>query len=479
MTEFSSKDRDKIEKEFKRPSRKQGIGFAFSAFFILLFGIWGHLQFYAVAVLLIPLFLIPVIYLIYSIVDGINDPLIGYYMDRSKRFTAKYGKRYPWIVIGGILGPIPLILAFIPIVNIDSDTTKIIIAVIWLTTMMCLWETFATIREVSHEALFPDLFRDEYQRSTVQGTTMLFTVIAQLIGAISIPLIIARLGGVTQPIAFIGAALFVIIIAYIVLIPYTIWGVKETEEMKQVRIRLEKEHRESEPVKKIVRQILKDRNWMGLIAAFLLWGIGGLCFSAGMTYYILHSLGLGIEFMVLPGLLALAFAVIAIPFWVKISRKSGARKAQILGLIASAIVYLSFFFVNDYLGAVIVFGLMGISYSANWGICFRMAQATALDNASVKNGKREEASYIGILRVFSAFTYFFQSLIFVLVWTLTGYIPARGSNQTDLAKFGLKLNMSLIPFAITIIAIIIFAILFTITKEGAIINKKKLVELDL
>jgi GPH family glycoside/pentoside/hexuronide:cation symporter len=479
MTEQSSEDKDEIEKAFFRPKKKQEIGFAFSAFFILLFGLWGNLQFYAVTVLLIPLYFIPIIYLIYSIVDGFNDPLIGYYTDRSKRFTAKYGKRYPWIVIGGILGPIPLILAFIPIVTIDSSTTAIIIAVIWLTTMMCLWETFATTREVSHEALFPDLFRYDDQRSTVQGIIMLFTVIAQLLAAVSVPLIIASLGGATKPIAFIGAALFVIIITYIVLIPYAIWGVKETEEMKQIRIKLDHQFKETEHVKKVVSRILRDRNWMGLTFAFLLWGIGGLCFSAGMTYFILHYLGLGIEAMVLPGLLALGLAVIAIPFWVKIARMLGARVTQILGLIASAIVYLAFFFVIDYTGAVIVFGLMGISYSANWGIAFRMAQATALDNASAKNGKREEASFVGILRVFSAFVYFFQSLIFVIVWTMTGYAPEKRANQTELAKFGLKLNMSLIPFAITLIAIIIFAVLYTITKETATLNKKKLAQMGL
>lgn len=477
MSELNSEDKGYIEKTFTRPSKKQEIEFASSAFFVLLFVLWGNLQFYAVTVLLIPIFLIPVIYLIYSIVDGINDPLLGYYTDRSKKFTAKYGKRYPWIIIGAILGPIPLILAFIPIVKITSDPTTLVIAVIWLIIMMCLWETFATLREISHESLFPDLFRYTDQRASVLGKTMLFVIVAQVIAAISIPLIIARLGGVTEPISFIGAALFVIVISYIVLIPYS-RGVRETEEMKQIRLKLD-QAKVSEPVKKIIARVFKDRNWMALIIAFLFWGIAALCFVGGMSYFILHSLGLGIEVMVLPGLLTLALAVISIPFWVKIPRKIGAKKAYILALSSAAIVYLAFFFVTDFTGAVIVFALMGISYSGCWGITFRMVQAESIDNASVINGKREEASYIGILRVFSAFTYFFQSLIFVIVWTSTGYVPERRANQTELANLGLKLNMSLIPFAITIIGIILFAVMYTINKEDALANKKKLAEMGL
>ena len=473
MTEDIFEDETYIESAFKRPAKKQEIGFASAAFFVLLFGMWGNIQLYAVTVLLIPLYLIPIMYLIYSIVDGVNDPILGYYTDRSKRFTEKYGKRYPWIVIGGIFGPIILFLTFIPI----SDS--IIIMFIWLTIMMCLWETMATLREVSHEALFPDLFRDEDQRSAVLGIRMLFVLVAQLIAAISIPLIMASLGGATEPIAYIGAALFAVIIAYIVLIPYVRWGVRESEEMKQMRMRLDQDEQARDPVKKVLKRIFTDRNWMGIIIAFLLWAIAALCFAGGMSYFILHSLGLGIEVLVLPNLLLIGISVLSIPLWVKLPRKIGAKLAYIAGLSSAAIVYLAFFFVTDYIGAVIVFGLYGISYSALWGITFRMVQAEAIDNAAANNAKREEASYIGVLRVFSAFSYFFQSLIFVLVWTSTGYDPAKRANQTELAKLGLKLNMSLIPFAITIIGIILFAIMYTITKEDALLNKKKLVELGL
>jgi GPH family glycoside/pentoside/hexuronide:cation symporter len=473
MVAFSSKDKESIEEMFKRPDKKQEIGFALSSFYILLFGMWGSIQFYAVTVLLIPLFFIPIMYLIYSIVDGFNDPLIGYYTDRSKRFTEKYGKRYLWIIIGSIATPIPLILAFIPISN------SVVIAVIWLTVMMCLFETFATLREISQEALFPDLFRYEDQRSKVLGIGMFFTLVAQLTAAISIPLIIASLGGATETIAFIGAAIFIIVLIYIVSIPYIIWGVKESEEMKQLRLKLDQEAREYEPVKKVVKRIFKDRNWMGLIIAFLIWGTGGLCFIGGTNYFVLHYLGLGIEVMVLPGLLLIATAVASIPFWVKLSRKISAKNMNIIGMSSSAIGFFAFFFVEDYTGYVIMSAFMGVVWSGNWGIVNKLAQAQAIDNAAVKTGKREEASYAGIFRVFSAFTYFFQSLIFFIVWTLTGYVPEKRANQTELARLGLKLNISLIPATLAVVAIIIFTVMYIINKDTAILNKKKLAEMGL
>ena len=473
MTDLSAENDMNIEEMFKRPGKKQEIGFALSSFYILLFGLWGSLQFYAVTILLIPIFFIPIIYLIYSIVDGFNDPLIGYLTDRSKRFTEKYGKRYPWIIIGSILAPIPLILAFISLSN------SVIIAVIWLTVMMCIFESLATLREINQEALFPDLFRYDDQRSTVLGYGMLFTLVAQFIAATTIPFIIYLLGGATEAIAFIGAAIYIIILTYIVLIPYALWGVKESEEMKVRRVKLDQEIIEHESVIKVMKRIVKDRNWMGIVIAFLIWGTGGLCFIAGMNYFVLHYLGLGIEANILPGFLLITSAVVTIPFWVKLSRKISAKKLYILGVSFSAIGFLAYFFVNDYTGIVIMSVFMGVVWSGNWGIIGRMVQAQAIDNAAVTNGKREEASYAGILRVFSAFTYFFQSLIFVIVWTLTGYVPENRANQTELARLGLKLNISLIPAALAVVAIIVFATMYNITKEKARLNKSKLVEMGL
>ena len=479
MTKDSIEDEEYIKEAFARPKKKQEIAFALSSFNILLFGMWGSIQLYAVTVLLIPLFFIPLMYLIYSIVDSVNDPLIGYYTDRSKRFTEKYGKRFPWIVIGTIFTPMLLLLTFYPPVELTSDPNSVILVVIWMIFMMCLFETFATLREVSQEALFPDLFRYKDQRSAVLGIGMLFTLVAQLIAAVSIPLIMAFLGGATEQIAFIGAALFIIILTYAVSIPYLIWGVRETHEMKQFRLRLDQEIKVYEPILKVYKRIFKDRNWMGLISSFLIWGTGGLCFIGGGSYFVLHYLGLGIEVQALPGLLLITTATISIPFWLKLSKKISLKNFYIFGMALSAIGFSLYFFVEDYTAYVIMSGFMGVVWAGVWGITFKMTQAESIDNAAVINGKREEASYVGLFRVFSAFTYFFQSLVFVLVWTLTGYNPVKRADQTELARLGLKLLISVIPATLAVIAILIFGVMYTITKEDAIQNKKKLAELKL
>ncbi len=118
----------------------------------LLSAMWGNLQFYSASALYIPQTIITVVFLVYSIVDSINDPIIRYLTDRSSKFTSKFGKRYLWIVIGVLLSPVFLLFCYFPISN------DVIVMSIWLIIFMAIYETFLTLYEVSQKSLFPDMF---------------------------------------------------------------------------------------------------------------------------------------------------------------------------------------------------------------------------------------------------------------------------------------------------------------------------------
>ena len=51
---------------------------------------------------------------IYAVWDAFNDPLVGYLTDRPYRFTRKWGRRFPWIVVGFIPMLISFVLIFSP-----------------------------------------------------------------------------------------------------------------------------------------------------------------------------------------------------------------------------------------------------------------------------------------------------------------------------------------------------------------------------
>jgi Na+/melibiose symporter-like transporter len=214
---------------------------------------------------------------------------------------------------------------------------------------------------------------------------------------------------------------------------------------------------------------------MAFTMAVFFWAIAGMCLVAGLDFFIVHYLGLDYSAIIFPSLMAIAGGVVSIPIFAKLIRKYGAKKAYLTSLIMFAAFYFAFFFVEDIIGLTIAFFFVGIA-SGGQGITYIMVSSEAIDNSVLLSNKREEGTYNGILRIFTGFSYVFQTLVFAIVSANTGYIPARGKNQSELARFGLKLQMSLIPMVIIIIGIVIFIYFYNITKETALANKRKLLE---
>jgi len=425
-----------------------------------------------------------IVFFIYSLNNGLNDPFIGYLCDRSKRFTRKYGKRFPWIFLGALLSPIMVLLIFVPVstIKVDVDGNVInmdaaIIASIWLCFILCIQETFGTIRTVNGNALGVDMFRDAKQRAKVGGISTIMSITGMLIATGFLPIILAIFGGADDPNAYLSMVIVIVIFIFILTMPY-LWAVREPDEMKKFRAELDELGKSSSPFLKMIPRVLTDKNWMAIIIAYLGWATAMTCTFTGINFYVMHALGLGVQYTVMPLLLACLIAIVSAPIWIKISKKIGASKTYLIGLIIACLPHFAFYFVGDLTGAIIVFAMGGLGYGAN-NTLFGVVSAQAIDKASIKTGIREEASYQGIFLVFSAFSRFFQTLIFTIVAIATGYVASRGANQTNIAKWGLNLQMSWLPLIILAIGTIVYALLYNISDEQARLNKEKLIEMGL
>jgi Na+/melibiose symporter-like transporter len=442
----------------------------------LLSGMWGNIQFFAVSALLVPQSLIWIIYLTYSFIDGFNDPIIGYLTDRSRKYTLKYGKRYLWIKIGVYLSPIFLVLCFIPI------STNAIVLTFWLILLMGIYETFLTLLEVSHNSLFPDLFREPHQRRKVSAYGGAIGGITSIFGAIFIPIMLGLGGGATSPLAYLITVIVIVVIVYLLTFPY-LKGVRETDEMREFRTQLDESGKSFSPLKEVLGRIVRDKNWIALIIANTCFVIAGACMLYGLNFFVYFYLELPIELASIPGLAYSGIAIISVLLWIKIAKKIGVKNSYTISLILAILGFLLFFIVQDLLGLTLVIAFMGVSSAANLGVIFQLAQAEAIDNAASNSGKREEGTYMGVLRVFSAFSYAFQTIIFAIVTFGSGFDASldwkHGLHQTGLAKLGLKLQMSLIPLCIIIVGTILFVLTYKISKEKAQENVYKLVELGL
>ncbi len=449
---------------------------------LILTNLWGRIQYFSAHILLIPQITIFIIYLIYSTVDAFNDPAIGYFADRSTRFTEKYGKRFPWILIGRIFQPIFLILCFIPISQVVNEPNNLLLSIVWLTVMMCIFETFGTISEINQSALFPDLFRTQNERSKSIRAGQVISIIYQIaVPAIIIPLILGRLGGVDVPEAFLGTVLICIVIFYLMLVPFS-YGAYENKEIRTFRAKLDREKKSSSAIRETLVRIFTDRNWMAYVVMFTLYSIAGICFLNGLPFFFFDGLGYEVDSIeaILPQLIVLIMTFVGSILFIPLVKKYGARKCGILSLIFFSMFFLLLFSLIILPVALLnVFCVFGGLFYGGVIVSGIYIGAEAIDNAVIKSGKREEGSFNGILRIFTAYSYALQTLIFAIVSVFTGFNSGDPSTYTPLAYVGLLVQISLIPFFIVIAGAIVFALVYNISKEDALHNSKKLKEIGL
>jgi len=104
--------------------------------------------------------------------------------------------------------------------------------------------------------------------------------------------------------------------------------------------------------------------------------------------------------------------------------------------------------------------------------------ADAIDEAVADSGKHIEGSFMGVYTFFIRFSLIAQGWIFAISHTLTGF-DAASPTQTDLAKFGIILHTALIPMILTLIALVVFVLVYDLRPEKTKEIKEKLKEMNL
>jgi len=118
------------------------------------------------------IWLVSIGYIIWSIWNAFNDPLIGSLSDRT---SSKWGKRRPYI-IGGII-PTLIILILLWTAPITGSP---LIQFIYFLVMICLFDTFYTAYSLNQTALFPEMFRDLDERAKANNYRQILNIVGLL-----------------------------------------------------------------------------------------------------------------------------------------------------------------------------------------------------------------------------------------------------------------------------------------------------------
>ncbi len=418
----------------------------------------AQMQYYYEKIVLLQIGLFTLAFIIYTIWNMFNDPVIGYLCDSSTRLTKRWGKRFPFIVIFGIPWCISFMFLFMA-----PSTEKYgqLIVFFWLLTMICVFDTLASGWQINHMSLFPDKFRDDIQRKQSGSIFAILSTIGLMLGAI-IPGIVVSM--FDTKLGYVLMALVLGLIGLIFMIG-SIPGSRENIEIRERRTLLDTQERTQ--FFRSMRTVLKQRNFRAYLIYSLLYSAFYAIGVASIPFWVDDMLGLPkiMEIFLMLGLII--SQPLTAPFWYKLTLKIGSRKVLVIGTLMAGLGLIPLIFVSrgsvGIILTMISMILVGIGGGGRLVAAFPI-WSDIIDEATVINQERQEGLYQGINTFFYRLAIAIQVIIFFIIHTLSGYDP-EAQQQSEIALVGLKIQAAIIPMLILISAALIFWIIYDLTPE--------------
>ena len=478
------------EVEGTRHSRWTFLSNAFGLLCATLIGaIQGFTLFYYVAVVGLSASLVAIAMFLFLIYNGVNDPIFGFLIDRNLRFTRKWGRRFPWIVIGMVPWVLSVILLF-SAPNLPKDSFNQLLnpwpAFGWLLLSLVLIDTFGTLVGVNFKAIQMEKFRTEHERNRFSKYYAPLDILAIVLGMLLPPLFTDMIPGD----AFASYSMMAVILAVIALF----FGFLSLPGNREDKIMIDR-HYSPESVKrmnffKVFKEAVKTKS-------FVVWFIFGICNGiwialvvTNMLFITTFVLDVGGDMFLIIMALNLVGTLISIPIWLRFIRKTNNNKKAIViaGFMTVAATLPLTFFTG--LIDIMIFGfILGLVQGGLNSYIYTIVGPSVTEDVIVKMGKNQKMVLFGISGMLFRFIAFIDEVIVAVVHDTTGFI-AGNDNYADmlaavtlaggdmaLVQMGIRLLQGVIPALVLLVGVLILWKFFPITQEKLLSNKAKMEEL--
>ena len=456
-------------KHSKKGMVSYGFGCYVSEFFGMCFGTWVF--FYYETEIGLNVWLTSIGFIIFAIYNAVNDPLIGYLTDRPFKFTKKWGRRLPWVIIGGVPWIFSYILLFTP-PDVDPNSGALILFV-WLVVMTCLYDTFSSLFAVNFYSIFPDKFRGDSERRLASTLSTLVAALGTASGSI-IPSLFVVFGERSTYTLQAGVVVIVCLIALLVAIP----GSREDQVRIDCYLESCEEDMERRPFFKEFKICLKHKNYMAYVLSFMFYTCLVVTMIGSIPYVARFVLGVEADDIMLIMAALLVGMFVSMPIWSMIANKTNNdRKTMIFAATFLTIATIPLFFINNYFIMILAIFIWGLGEGGYW-VMLSPVRSSVIDESVVMTGRRIEGIYQGFQTFVSRASLVAQALSFAIVHSLTGFVETSDT-QTDLAVFGVKIHFALLPMIFMIIATILLWRFYKLTPDKVKEVKEKLAEIGL
>ena len=320
-------------------------------------------------------------YIIWTLWNAVNDPLIGFISDR---INTRWGRRKPFIMIGTI--PILILEIVLWLPPMDNTTVKFI----YLLIMLICYDTFYSMISLPYDALFPELYTSVKERAEVNSIKQLLAIIGLVMAALIPGMFIDELD---QPTGYlINGRVTSIIIATALIISLK-YGVVERKEFKL-------DYKQQFNVIKGFKYTLKNKGFVLYTIMFFLYEYILLLLATIVPLFGEHVLGTTSTFetTIIMGIMYVIGAL-SVVLWRKLDLKLGSKKGYTLAIIAYFFSTLPMLFISDYMSGVITAIVIGFGFGGMLYFIYLLI-ADVIDEDELKTGVRREGTFFGITNFF-------------------------------------------------------------------------------
>ena len=377
--------------------------------------------------------------------DWINDPLVGHISDRTR---SRWGRRRPYL----LFGLVPFALVFTLMWWRPPIASQGWLAVYYGAVFM-LYDTVASFLYMPYFALTPELTDDYDERTSLTTYRMAFSIGGSLVAFIVPAMIIGEFHPDNAHRVLWAGGLFALLSA----LPLrgTLFGTREDTNLQTTA---------TPSLRQSVRAALRNKAFLFAAGLFLLtWGAFDVI-QAVLLY--LLNYWLRIESVDLVFAVVFVTALLVLPLWERVSRRTNKRKAYIRGIAFWAAVQIAMVALAPapplwlvlFLGAMAGIGVAA-AHVLPWAII-----PDAVEADEMETGARHEGMFYSLVMLMHKAASGLALLMVGWALDLSGYVPNAAQQPTS-ALNAIRALGGPVP-ALLFCGGIAFAALFPITRES-------------
>ena len=367
--------------------------------------------------------------LVTKLYDAITDPLMGFITDHTE---SRWGRRRPWIFIGGVGAA----CSFIYLFNAPTSIGPIIGIFIGLIA----YSTFYTMFNVPYLSMPAEMSNIPSERTTLMSWRMRAIGLGQLIGSALAPVMVFWLGGGLSGHGFMALILGVLAMISIALCAMGTAGARQTAPQEKQKLL----------TWSAVQLIFENRPFLFLLLTKFLQLTATAVSLASTAYFFQHWLGKGFDVLGIYFAIGSVVIIMVQPFWIRMVKRYPKSEIYKVAAIGYALVSFSWYFTDADSGMIDI-AIRGIVSGVSSGGLLLMGQAMLPDTIHydyLRTGLRREGIFAGLYTTAEKISFAIGGAMAGLLLQFFGYrssVSGVEVTQSDETIFGIFILSAVIP----------------------------------